>query len=228
MTDWRPLLLSLQTTTLAAVFIFVVGLTLAYILARWRLPFPLLFETLISLPLILPPTVVGYYLLTALGRGSIFYETFGLRVIFTWPAAAIAGAVAGLPMMIQSARAAIAEVEREIEDAARVDGASELRVLFTVTFPIARRGIVAGFILGTARALGDFGTTLMVAGNIPGRTQTMPLAIYDAVQTLRYDDANIMVLVMTSLAFSLLWITYRFTRLNRANPSSSSSRRNAS
>lgn len=228
MTDWRPLLLSLQTTALAAVFIFVVGLTLAYILARRRLPFPLIIETLVNLPLILPPTVVGYYLLNALGRGSLLYETFHLRVLFTWPAAAIAAAVAGLPMMIQSARAAIAEVEREIEDAARVDGASELRVLFTVTFPIARRGIVAGFIVGTARALGDFGTTLMVAGNIPGRTQTMPLAIYDAIQTLRYDDANIMVLVMTSLAFTLLWITYRFTLLNRADQSNFSSRRRSS
>jgi molybdate transport system permease protein len=188
----------------------VVGLTLAYILARWQFRGKLIVETLVNLPLILPPTVVGYYLLLSLGKGSFLYEALNLRVIFTWQGAAIAGAIAGLPMMIQASRAAIADVEKEIEDAARVDGASELRLLFTVTIPIARRGILAGFILGTARALGDFGTTLMVAGNIPGRTQTMPLAIYDAVQALRYNDATVMVLVMTSLAFSILWFTYSF------------------
>ncbi|MCU0481498.1 MAG: molybdate ABC transporter permease subunit [Anaerolineae bacterium] len=210
MTDWRPLWLSIQTTTLSALIILVVGLSLAYFLARVNFRGKLIVETLVNLPLILPPTVVGYYLLLGLGRGSFLYETIGLRVIFTWQGAAIAGAIAGLPMMIQTARAAIAEVDKEIEDAARVDGASELRVLFTVTIPIARRGILAGFILGTARALGDFGTTLMVAGNIPGRTQTMPLAIYDAVQALRYDDATFMVLILTSLAFSVLWLTYSF------------------
>lgn len=212
MTDWRPLFLSLQTTSTAAIIILLIGLPLAFVLARW--PFQrgrLLLETLVNLPLILPPTVVGYYLLVGLGRGSFLYETFNLRIIFTWQAAAIAGAVAGLPLMVGAARAAIAEVEPEIEDAARVDGASELRLLFSVTLPMARRGIVAGFVLGTARALGDFGTTLMVAGNIPGRTQTMPLAIYDAVQGLRYDDANMMVMVMTSLAFLILWLTYRLT-----------------
>ncbi|MDZ4671343.1 MAG: molybdate ABC transporter permease subunit [Phototrophicales bacterium] len=210
MTDWRPLWLSLQTTALSAIFILVVGLTLAYILARWQFRGKLILETLVNLPLILPPTVVGYYLLLGLGKNSFLYEALNLRVIFTWQGAAIAGAIAGLPMMIQASRAAIADVEKEIEDAARVDGASELRLLFSVTIPIARRGILAGFILGTARALGDFGTTLMVAGNIPGRTQTMPLAIYDAVQALRYDDATVMVLVMTSLAFSILWFTYSF------------------
>lgn len=210
MTDWRPLWLSIQTTSLSAIIILVVGLSLAYFLARVNFRGKLIVETLVNLPLILPPTVVGYYLLLGLGRGSFLYETIGLRVIFTWQGAAIAGAIAGLPMMIQTARAAIAEVDKEIEDAARVDGASEWRVLFTVTIPIARRGILAGFILGTARALGDFGTTLMVAGNIPGRTQTMPLAIYDAVQALRYDDATFMVLILTSLAFSVLWLTYSF------------------
>lgn len=210
MTDWRPLWLSIQTTTLSASFIFVVGLIFAYILARYQFRGKLIVETLVNLPLILPPTVVGYYLLLMMGRGSVLYETFGLRVIFTWQGAAIAGAIAGLPMMVQSARAAIADVDAEIQDAARVDGASEWRLFFSIIMPVARRGIVAGFVLGTARALGDFGTTLMVAGNIPGRTQTMPLAIYDAVQTLRYDDAMLMVGIMTSLAFSVLWLTYRF------------------
>lgn len=227
MTDWRPLLLSLQTTLLAAIFILIVGLLLALILARGRFRGRLLVETLINLPLILPPTVVGYYLLLTLGRGSFLYDVLNLRVIFTWQAAAIAGAVAGLPMMVQAARAAIADVEPEIEDAARVDGASEWQVLLLVTLPIARRGILAGFVLGTARALGDFGTTLMVAGNIPGRTQTMSLAIYDAVQAQRYHDANLMVLIMTSLAFSVLWLTYRLTlsREDEVRPVSSAVRR---
>jgi molybdate transport system permease protein len=210
MIDWRPLWLSIQTTALSATFIFIVGLILSYILARSRFRGKLILETVVYLPLILPPTVVGYYLLLMLGRGSFLYETLGLRVIFTWQGAAIAGAIAGLPMMVQASRAALADVDKEIEDAARVDGASEWRVLFRITIPIAKNGIVAGFVLGTARALGDFGTTLMVAGNIPGRTQTMPLAIYDAVQALRYEDANLMVLIMTSLAFTILWLTYNF------------------
>ena len=141
-------------------------------------------------PLVLPPTVVGYYLLLALGRGSPIDDWFGWRILFTWGAAAIASAVVGLPLLVQSARAAIAGVDPALEHAARTLGSSELEVLWRVTLPLARRGILAGLVLAAARALGEFGATLMVAGNIPGRTQTLPLAIYDAVQNRHYAQAN--------------------------------------
>lgn len=210
--SWDALTLSLQVTVVATTALFVVGLALAVSLARRWLPGQLIIETLIFLPLILPPSVLGYFLLLALGSGSPIVEWFHIRILFTWPAAAVASAVVGLPLMTQSARAAIAGVDRRLEDAARTLGSSELEVLWRVTLPLARRGIIAGLILGAARALGEFGATLMVAGNIPGQTQTLPLAIYDAVQARRYEQANTMALVMTSLAFAGLWWARRLER----------------
>ncbi len=210
--NWDALTLSLQVTIVATTALFVAGLALAVSLARRWLPGQLIIETLIFLPLILPPSVLGYFLLLALGSGSPIVEWFHIRILFTWPAAAVASAVVGLPLMTQSARAAIAGVDRRLEDAARTLGSSELEVLWRVTLPLARRGIIAGLILGAARALGEFGATLMVAGNIPGQTQTLPLAIYDAVQARRYEQANIMALVMTSLAFAGLWWARRLER----------------
>ncbi len=203
--NWDALLLSLQVTIVVTTVLFVVGLALAVVLARRRLPGQLTIETLIFLPLVLPPSVIGYFLLLALGSGSPVVEWFHLRLLFTWQAAAIASAVVGLPLMVQSARAAIANVDPVLENAARTLGSTEREVLWRVTLPLARRGIVAGLILGAARALGEFGATLMVAGNIPGRTQTLPLAIYDAVQARRYEQANMMVIVMTTIAFVGLW-----------------------
>jgi molybdate transport system permease protein len=202
---WSPFFLSLQVTLVATVTLFVVGLALALILARYHFPGQVILETAINLPLVLPPSVIGYYLLLALGRGSPLVEWLGVSVLFTWPAAAIASIVVGLPLMVQAARAAIATVDPALENAARTLGSSEPEVLRRVTLPLARRGILTGLILGSARALGEFGATLMVAGNIPGRTQTLPLAIYDAVQSRHYDLANQMVLLMTTLAFLSLW-----------------------
>lgn len=207
--NWHPFWLSLQVTGTATLGILIVGLALALLLARVSFRGKLVLETVIYLPLVLPPTVVGYYLLFVLGRGSFLVEQLKIELLFTWQAAAFASMVVGLPLMVQTARAAFEEVEPEVESAARVDGAVEWQVWWYVTLPIARRGILAGLILSAARALGEFGATLMVAGNIPGRTQTLPLAIYDAVQARRYDDANVMVAVMTALAFSGLWLVYR-------------------
>jgi len=129
----------------------------------------------------------------------------GVDILFTWWAAAIASAVVGLPLMVQATRAAVASIDTSLENAARTLGSSELAVFFRVTLPLARRGVLAGLVLGAARAMGEFGATLMVAGSIPGRTQTLPLAIYDAVLTQDYALANQMVLLMTSLAFLGLW-----------------------
>jgi len=203
--NWHPFLLSLQVTAAATLLILLAGLGLALFLARPRFPGQTLLETVILLPLVLPPSVVGYYLLVVLGRGSPLVEWFGLRLLFTWPAAALASAVVGLPLMVQAARAAIAGVDPTLQQAARTLGSSELEVLWRITLPLARRGILAGLVLGVARAMGEFGATLMVAGNIPGQTQTLPLAIYDAVQSRQYGQANQMVLVMTVLAFLSLW-----------------------
>lgn len=210
--NWSALLLSLRVTAVATVLMMAVGLPLALLLARRRFRGATLVEALISLPLVLPPTVVGYYLLRALGRGSPVVEWFGWRILFTWGAAAIASAVVGLPLLVLSARAAIAGVDPTLENAARTLGSSEPVVLWRITLPLARRGILAGLVLASARALGEFGATLMVAGNIPGRTQTLPLAIYDAVQNRSYAQANGMVLLMTLLAFVSLWAVRRFER----------------
>jgi molybdate transport system permease protein len=203
--SWHPVLLSLQVTVVASLLIVVIGLPLALFLARSRFPGQTVLETVINLPLVLPPSVVGYYLLLVLGRGSPLVEWFGWRTLFTWQAAVIASAVVGLPLMVQAAKAAIAGVDPALERVARTLGSSEMAVLWRVTLPLARRGILAGFTLGSARALGEFGATLMVAGSIPERTQTLPLAIYDAVQMRQYDLANIMVLLMTVMAFLALW-----------------------
>jgi len=208
--SWQPLLLSLQVTAVATVLMVVCGLPLALLLARRRFRGAALVETLVSLPLVLPPTVIGYYLLLVLGRGSPTVEWFGWRILFTWGAAAIASAIMGFPLFVLSARAAIAGVDPALEHAARTLGSSELEVTRRITLPLARRGILAGLVLGATRALGEFGATLMVAGSIPGRTQTLPLALYDAVQNRQYDQANAMVLLLTVLAFVSLWAVRRF------------------
>jgi len=218
--NWQALVLSLQVTIVATILLFVIGLVLGVLLARYRLRGQIIVETIIFLPLVLPPSVIGYILLLVLGRGSPIVQWFHLNLLFTWHAAAIASAVVGLPLMVQSARAAIASVDQMLENAARTLGSSELEILWRVTLPLARRGVIAGLILGGARALGEFGATLMVAGNIPGRTQTLPLAIYDAVQARRYEEAQVMVVVMTAVAFLGLWCVRQLERpLNRRKES---------
>ena len=202
---WPPVVLSLQVTAVASGLILVLGLGLGIVLARTHFPGQLVVSTLLNLPLVLPPSVVGYLLLLALGRGSPLKEWLGIDLLFTWQAAAIASTVVALPLMVESTRAAIASVNPELEAAARTLGAGELELLWRITLPVAYRGVLAGFSLSVARGLGEFGATLMVAGSIPGRTQTLPLAIYDAVQAQRYGLANAMVLIVTAIAFVLLW-----------------------
>ncbi|WP_017303600.1 molybdate ABC transporter permease subunit [Spirulina subsalsa] len=206
---WQASLLSLKITTVASLLILALGLSLGIILARSRFPGRIFLSTLLNIPLVLPPSVVGYGLLLALGRGSFLKEGLGLDWVFTWQAGAIASTVVALPLMVESTRAAIANVNPELEEAARTLGSSEWDVLWHITLPLAHRGILAGFGLSIARAFGEFGATLMVCGNIPGRTQTLPLALYDAVQMQRYDLANTMVLIMTTIAFVLVgWVRY--------------------
>jgi molybdate transport system permease protein len=215
--SWHAVLLSIQVTAASTVIILFCGLGLALLLARGSFRGKSLVETAVMLPLVLPPSVVGFYLLILLGRGGPFYEWLGLRVLFTWPAAVLASAIVGLPLMVQSARAAIASVDPALERAARTLGSTEIVVLWRVTFPLARRGILAGLLLGATRALGEFGATLMIAGDVPGRTQTLPLAIYDAVQNRQYDQAGQMVLLMTGLAFLSLWAVRWIEKPKRRN-----------
>ena len=208
----QPLLLSIQVTLVATIGILVIGLTLALFLARTRLRGKIIFETLINLPLVLPPSVVGYYLLIVLGRDGPFVRLFDLNLLFTWQAAVVAAIVVAMPLMVQSAKAALESVDATLENAARTLGSTEVEVIWRVTLPLARRGIFAGLILGSARAPGEFGATLMVAGNIPGRTQTAPLAIYDAVQAGRFGDANALVLMLTILSLLSLFAVSRVQR----------------
>jgi molybdate transport system permease protein len=201
--SWHPFLLSLQVTLCATIGILLIGLGLALFLARTQFAGKTMVETVINLPLVLPPTVVGYYLLILLGRDGLARLT-GVNILFTWQAAVVAAIIVALPLMVQSAKAAIANVDPTLESAARTLGSTELEIIWRITLPLARRGILAGLVLGSARALGEFGATLMIAGNIPGVTQTAPLAIYDAVQAGRYADANGMVLLLTALSFASL------------------------
>jgi len=208
-----PILLSIQVTFFATLGILVIGLALALFLARVQMRGKIIVETLVNLPLVLPPTVVGYFLLILLGRDGLARLT-GVNLLFTWQAAVIAAIIVALPLMVQSAKAAIANIDPALENAARTLGLSEIEIIWRVTLPLARRGILAGLVLGSARALGEFGATLMVAGNIPGVTQTAPLAIYDAVQSGRFADANVLVMALSVLSFASLFVVNRMQKNN--------------
>ncbi|MRR58489.1 MAG: molybdate ABC transporter permease subunit [Deltaproteobacteria bacterium] len=208
-----PIILSLKVALVAVAVDFTVGLTVARTMARKDFPGKNVLESLIILPMVLPPTVLGYGLLILLGKrgpvGRFLLETFDVQLIFTWWAAVIASAVVSFPLMYQSAKAAFAGVDVSLEQAARTLGAKELRIFLTVTLPLAWPGILAGLVLSFARALGEFGATLMVAGNIPGKTQTIPLAIYFAVETGDTAVARNLVLVITLLSFgAVFWLNW--------------------
>lgn len=192
------------------------GIALAWLLARRQWRGKTLVETLVSLPLVLPPVVTGLLLLKLLGRrgplGSWLWETFGLEVLFTWKAVVIALAVMSLPMLVRAARAAMEAVNPLFEQQARTLGAGELRVFFTVTLPLARRGVLAGTLLAFARALGEFGATIMIAGNIPGKTTTLSVAIYNLVQLGEDSHAWMFAGVSVLLAFVSVAVSERLLR----------------
>ncbi len=211
--DWSPLLLSLRVATFATAAAALTGTLLGFVLAEGRFSGRRVLESITALPLILPPTVLGYYLLVTLGRrstlGGLVERVTGVPLVFTWQGAVVAAAVASFPYVVRTARAAFEDVEPAVREAARIDGASRSQQLLFVLLPLARRGIAAGVALAFARALGEFGATLMVAGNIPGRTQTMPIAIYDAVQAGQWDLASILVGVLTVVAVAALLLVSR-------------------
>jgi molybdate transport system permease protein len=198
------LLLSIRVAVMATVLNAILGIPLAYVLARRRFAGRWLVDLLVTLPLVLPPTVTGYYLIVLLGRrgwlGSPLYAATGWSIAFTWYAAVVAATVMALPLLVRTAKAAFESVDRDLERAAYTLGRSELRTTLEVTLPLARNGIVAGLVLAFARALGEFGATLMLAGNIPGKTATVPLAIYTAVQTGQDPMALLLVGALTAVS----------------------------
>lgn len=168
-------------------------------------------------PLILPPTLVGYYLLTFLGRrgiGAWIEQTFGFRVVLSIQGAVIAATVTALPLVVQTIQVSIAAIAREIEEAARMDGCNRWDIFWRIDLPLIWRGLLAGGVLGFLRAMGDFGTTLMVAGNTPGRTQTMSMAIYDAAQANNLPLANQLALILSSIGFGLIFLVVRLRQTN--------------
>jgi molybdate transport system permease protein len=214
--DAAPLVLSLQVATVATLVGLLVGVPLAWLLARVRFPGRDLLSVLVLLPMVLPPTVLGYYLLLLIGRQGVvgrLAEAMDLgRIVFTPAAAVLAALVASIPFLVRAAQAGFEQVDAVYEEAARTLGRGELAVFLTVTVPLAWRGIVAGGALAFARAMGEFGATLMVAGNIPGRTQTASIAIYDAVQALRMADAHRLSLVLSAVTVAVLLVLTRLAR----------------
>lgn len=206
--DWTPLWLSLKVAGFATLFAVLLGVAIALPFARRRFFGRDTLDAILTLPMVMPPTVLGYYLIVAFGRqswlGAWLEEQLGLRLMFTWQGAVLAATIVAFPLVFKSARAAFEGVERTLENAARTLGDTEARVFFRVTLPVAMRGIVAGTLLAFARALGEFGATLMITGNLPGRTQTLSMAVYDAVQAGDQARANALVLLISVVCIAVL------------------------
>jgi molybdate transport system permease protein len=200
--------LSLKVALWATAIDVVLGIATGYALARWKFFGRDVVDSLLLLPMVLPPTVLGYYLLVVIGRRGTFggwlWSTFGINLIFTWQGAVIAAAIVSFPFVCKSARAAFEEVDPRFQQGARVLGSNEIAVFFRITLPLAWRGILAGVLLAFTRALGEFGATLMVAGSIPGKTQTLSIAVYEAVQAGQDDLANRLVLIISIVAVVVL------------------------
>jgi molybdate transport system permease protein len=208
--------LSLQVAAVSTALIMLTGIPVAYFLARKDFRGKELIDVLCTLPLVLPPTVTGYYLIILFGRngfiGRLIYEWTGWSIMFTWYAAVLASFIVALPLMIKTARAAIESVDKNLINASYTLGHSEFDTALKVILPLAKRGIVAGTVLSFARAMGEFGATLMLAGNLPGRTDTMPIAIYSLAGSGEWSQAHFMVLLMTAMSGVFLYIANRYTK----------------
>jgi len=211
--DWFPLWLSLRVAVVSTVIAVLAGLWIAYVLANRDFRGKAVADAAVTLPLVLPPTVLGYYLLVLLGArsplGQLWEKVFGSPLVFTWKAAVVAALFHSVPLLVKSSRAALESVDRSCERAARTLGASEWKLFWRVTLPMAQRSILAAAALAFARSLGEFGATLMIAGNIPGRTQTMAVAIYDAFESGNSTLALTLVLLISVIALAILSLTTR-------------------
>jgi molybdate transport system permease protein len=208
--------LSLQVASVATALILLTGIPLAYVLARRNFRGRELLDMVCTLPLVLPPTVTGYYLIVLFGRngliGRLVYEWTGWSIMFTWYAAVLASFVVALPLMVKTARAAIESVDKNLVNASYTLGHTEFGTAVKVILPLAKRGIVAGTVLSFARAMGEFGATLMLAGNLPGRTDTMPIAIYSLAGSGEWPKAHWMVLLMTAMSGVFIYIANRYAK----------------
>jgi molybdate transport system permease protein len=211
--DWFPLWLSLRVALVSTVAALGAGLWIAHVLANREFRGKAAVDAAVTLPLVLPPTVLGYYLLVLLGHrsplGKLWEKIFGSPLVFTWKAAVVAALLYSLPLLVKSSRAALESVDRSCERAARTLGASEWKLFWRVTLPLARRSILAATALAFARSLGEFGATLMIAGNIPGQTQTIAVAIYDAQESGNSTLALTLVLVISAIALAILTLAAR-------------------
>jgi molybdate transport system permease protein len=219
--DWFPLWLSLRVAALATLFVLTVGTLLAYVLSHKTFRGKNLLDSCLTLPLVLPPTVLGYYLLVLVGRssplGHLYEALFGRSLVFTWQAAVVAAFLHSAPIYVKAARAVLEGVDYRYEWAAHSLGASEWRTFWRITLPLAWRGLSSLAALTFARSLGDFGITIMVAGNIPKSTQTLSVAIFDAVESGDGRLARILVLAISAAALGLLWAAGYVSRPGRAN-----------
>jgi molybdate transport system permease protein len=208
--------LSFQVAITATFFILIFGVLIAYVLARKDFAGKDLLDIILTLPLVLPPTVTGYYLIVLFGRngwiGNLFYKMTGQTIMFTWYAAVLASFVVAFPLMLKTARAAIESVDKNLIDASYTLGHSECETAVSVILPLAGKGIMAGTVLSFARAMGEFGATLMLAGNIPGRTNTMPLAIYSFAATGEWTQAHVMVIILTIMSAAVLYLANRYSK----------------
>ena len=205
---WVPLLLTLKVAGWSTALNLVLGVGVGFVLARKSFRGREMLDAVLTLPMVMPPTVLGYYLLVLIGSrgpvGAWLKAQFGINLIFTWQAAVIAATVVAFPLVFKSARAAFETVDPQLEQAARVLGIGELALFFRVSLPLAWRGVLAGLLLAFARATGEFGATLMVAGSIPGQTQTLSIAVYEAVQAGQDGTANFLVLLTSVTCIAVL------------------------
>lgn len=212
----NPILISLKVALVSTLITFTLGILLARLFMKHNFKGKSILEVLITLPMVLPPSVTGYALLILIGRrgliGKYLYDAFGISLVFTWIAACIASTLVALPLMYQSAKSAFLNVNPDLENSARTMGADEKAVFLHITLPLALPGIISGIVLSFARALGEFGATLMVAGNIPGKTETIPLAMYFAVEGGNLRTANILMAVVIVFSFSLIYILNRWLK----------------
>jgi molybdate transport system permease protein len=211
--NYSPLILSFKTATISTLIVFIAGVVLARLIGRNSFRGKSIIEAIILLPLVLPPTVVGFGLLYVFGKngfiGRLLLDWFDFQVVFTWYGVIIAAVVVSFPLMYQSAAAAFQQYDPNIENAAYTMGASKWRVFWTISFPLAWPGLLSGLVLSFARALGEFGATLMIAGYIPNVTDTIPLAIYFAVESGNMEVAKFWVIIIVALGFSaILWLNW--------------------
>lgn len=208
---WIALRLTLKVAGVATLINIFIGIGIAYVFARKNFWGKEVLDAILTLPMVMPPTVLGYYLLVLIGRngpiGQFLKQTFDINLIFTWQGAVIAAAIVSFPLVFKAARAAFESLEPQYEQAARVLGISETALFFRVTLPLAWRGILSGVLLSFARSSGEFGATLMVAGSIPGQTQTLSIAVYEAVQAGQDDVANFLVLLTSVVCMSVLLVS---------------------